>query len=726
VVIGVATGSDTTAPGAISNLATGSSTANSITLSWTAPGDNGSIGTASAYDIRYSTSAINDGNWASAIQATGEPAPQAAGNNQSFVVAGLSSSCTYYFAMKTGDEASVEGRNWSAISNVPTGTTTASGPMVVIGVSAGTDSTAPSAVSNLAAGSPSSNLITLTWTGPGDDGTTGRAWQYDVRYSTSAINSGNWASATQATGEPFPQAPGTSQSFTVTGLSASTTYYFAIKTGDEASNWSAVSNSPSATTSAGSASSETESFGYDILDRLTSVSGAYSESYSYNQIGNMLSKNGSSYTYPSNGVRPHAVSAVGSTSYAYDANGNMTTRGSQTITWDVENRPVTVTGGASFVYDGDGSRVKKTENGQEILYINRYFEKNLTTGTVTTSYYLGDKLIAQRAGTTLNYIHQDHLTGTSIVSTSGGALVSSISFHPYGSARSGDVPTDRKFTGQRLDGTGLYYYGARYYDPTIGRFVSPDPTVPDTRNPQAFNKYSYVINNPTGAIDPSGLDYIFVGGMSTSRKDAGHYESWIRSNLNVSQDEKIVFIPDPCHSIRPSVSERWAEIPIAINSNNLKNVKLIGHSEGAATVVRFLYEYVNDPDMMMNGNLQAVALIDCPTGFVVDNVVRGYDTSMAYDLPSALSARNIKFADIYNEADFVHGSGILPGWEKNTLNYSSSDLWRAKGRSIYPTLLLGGPLFATAWMASEHDYGYHDDWQYSPDVVNYMNNFVGM
>jgi YD repeat-containing protein len=101
--------------------------------------------------------------------------------------------------------------------------------------------------------------------------------------------------------------------------------------------------------------------------------------------------------------------------YAYDCKGNMTTRGSQTITWDAENRPVTVTGGAWFVYDGDGNRVKKTENGQEILYVNKYFEKNLTTGVVTTSYYLGDKLIAQRAGTTLNYIHQDHLTGTTVI-----------------------------------------------------------------------------------------------------------------------------------------------------------------------------------------------------------------------------------------------------------------------------------------------------------------------
>jgi phage gp45-like len=56
----------------------------------------------------------------------------------------------------------------------------------------------------------------------------------------------------------------------------------------------------------------------------------------------------------------------------------MTARGAQIITWDVENRPLTVTGGATFVYNGDGNRVKKTEGGQTILYINQYYEKNIT------------------------------------------------------------------------------------------------------------------------------------------------------------------------------------------------------------------------------------------------------------------------------------------------------------------------------------------------------------
>jgi RHS repeat-associated protein len=68
------------------------------------------------------------------------------------------------------------------------------------------------------------------------------------------------------------------------------------------------------------------------------------------------------------------------------------------------------------------------------------------------------------------------------------------------------VPTDRLFTGQRLDDTGLYYYGARYYDPQIGRFISPDTLVHNFANPQSFNRYSYCLNNPLKYIDPTGFD----------------------------------------------------------------------------------------------------------------------------------------------------------------------------------------------------------------------------
>ena len=111
------------------------------------------------------------------------------------------------------------------------------------------DVTAPDDVLNLGTGTVTTTSIQLTWTSPGDDGATGTATTYDIRYSTTAITEENWASATEATGEPSPQVAGSGESFTVNGLSIATNYYFAIKTSDEASNESAISNVLSAATS---------------------------------------------------------------------------------------------------------------------------------------------------------------------------------------------------------------------------------------------------------------------------------------------------------------------------------------------------------------------------------------------------------------------------------------------------------------------------------------------
>ena len=79
-------------------------------------------------------------------------------------------------------------------------------------------------------------------------------------------------------------------------------------------------------------------------------------------------------------------------------------------------------------------------------------------------------------------------------------------YYPFGVWRNsqGTLDTDKLFTGQRLDDTGLYYYNARYYDATIGRFISADTIVQDITNPQTLNRYSYCLNNPLKYIDPSG------------------------------------------------------------------------------------------------------------------------------------------------------------------------------------------------------------------------------
>ena len=124
--------------------------------------------------------------------------------------------------------------------------------------------------------------------------------------------------------------------------------------------------------------------------------------------------------------------------------------------------------------------------------------------------------IATRVDGTLYYVHSDHLGSTVAVSDAAGQAVGRVQYDPYGEIITSTLPvtlTDRLFTGQRFDSsTGLYYYNARYYDPDpsaslragLGRFIQPDTLVPDPLNPQAWNRFSYVYNNPTSYVDPGG------------------------------------------------------------------------------------------------------------------------------------------------------------------------------------------------------------------------------
>ena len=121
--------------------------------------------------------------------------------------------------------------------------------------------------------------------------------------------------------------------------------------------------------------------------------------------------------------------------------------------------------------------------------------------------FAGQRLAVRQNGV-LFYLHGDRpsatlragLGSTSVATTASGAVAASVRYFAYGTPRGSDpagLPTDHAFAGQKLDrGTGLMYYGARWYDPVIGRFIQADTIVPEPGNPQALNRYSYVLGNP--------------------------------------------------------------------------------------------------------------------------------------------------------------------------------------------------------------------------------------
>ncbi|RMG27945.1 MAG: hypothetical protein D6730_06160 [Bacteroidetes bacterium] len=230
------TPADSQPPAAITDLQSGQATANSIALSWTAPGDDGQNGTATSYDIRYSMAAITPANFSSATQLGQAPAPAAAGTSQSVVVSGLQPASTYFFAIKALDEVP----NTSPISNIVTAFTSAAG--------GGGDAVPPSQITDLGAGFPTANSIRLHWTTTGDDASAGTAAAYELRYSTSMITSANFEQASLYAAVPQPLAAGNEQQMVVNGLAPNTTYYFALKAIDESQNASPMSNIASAST----------------------------------------------------------------------------------------------------------------------------------------------------------------------------------------------------------------------------------------------------------------------------------------------------------------------------------------------------------------------------------------------------------------------------------------------------------------------------------------------
>jgi RHS repeat-associated protein len=276
-----------------------------------------------------------------------------------------------------------------------------------------------------------------------------------------------------------------------------------------------------------------QTFVYDDLNRLTTATatGLYGvHTYSYNKIGNFLTKTGLAqtltYTYGAttrtcNRLMPHAVTGTTdgnvTKTYTYDCNGNLTADGERTLTWDADNKPVSITktgvGTTTFAYSGEGTRVKKVSTTKVVRYAGSY-EDHLDLQQYNVKHILaGTQHIATRVvggpNHGLYFFHGDHL-GSLNVMTRAGVEVQRLTYLPFGetytNAGTADLTFHRfRFTDQEEDlETGLYYYKARYYNPALGRFISPDSVVPEPGDPQSLNRYSYVRNNPLTRIDPTG------------------------------------------------------------------------------------------------------------------------------------------------------------------------------------------------------------------------------
>jgi RHS repeat-associated protein len=202
----------------------------------------------------------------------------------------------------------------------------------------------------------------------------------------------------------------------------------------------------------------------------------------------------------------------GGQTLTYDANGNLITDGTNTYTWNARNQLVAINGAsvaANFSYDGLGRRQGKTINSAsaQFLYDDVNPVQELTGSTVAANVLTGlgiDEYLMRTDSTGAGSFLHDALGSTVALTDVTGSVATTYTYEPFGATTIGGTPSGNPFgyTGRENDGTGLYYYRARYYQPGLQRFISGDPIGFASGD---FNLYAYVRNSPTRFGDPRGL-----------------------------------------------------------------------------------------------------------------------------------------------------------------------------------------------------------------------------
>ncbi|MEM7204197.1 MAG: RHS repeat-associated core domain-containing protein [Planctomycetota bacterium] len=258
------------------------------------------------------------------------------------------------------------------------------------------------------------------------------------------------------------------------------------------------------------------SFGYDANGQLVSVGvpGGSVTTHAYDALGNRTAVIGSSTTsYVVNNLNQYV--SAGAETFTYDANGNLASRtgpsGTTTYRYDFEDRLVQVSGPANVVdytYDPFGRLVSRTASSVTTHFVYdgfRLIAEVDSQGANVARYHYGrhlDEVVAMDREGQRYFFHHDRRGSVRAVSGPGGQLIESMDYDAFGAPAAGSSIANPFLFGARyFDPQGrLYYLRARFYDPRIGRFLSPDPG----GFVDGSNMYVFVGNNPINLRDPDG------------------------------------------------------------------------------------------------------------------------------------------------------------------------------------------------------------------------------
>ena len=287
----------------------------------------------------------------------------------------------------------------------------------------------------------------------------------------------------------------------------------------------------------GNQHSFSETYDYDALHRLESnaVNGITTINYSYDAVGNLLSKSdyATQYDYENGATGgPNAVKRIHRSgswkTFAYDARGNMAQGdGLTSASYNAMDKPTQIVKDGktlNFTYGPQHMRFKQVNGSVTTFYSDKLYEEEVTGTKTTWRTYIDDIAVISQTtneGATIRYTHRDHLGSARVFTDHNGQVEAERNYDPFGKPRlaSGglksfgasklgdlaDAKTNRGFTDhEHLDSVELIHMNGRVYDYSLGRFMSVDPVIQSPTNSQSINPYSYIMNNPLSGTDPTG------------------------------------------------------------------------------------------------------------------------------------------------------------------------------------------------------------------------------
>ena len=271
----------------------------------------------------------------------------------------------------------------------------------------------------------------------------------------------------------------------------------------------------------GTSDAQSCNYTHDELTRISSVNclngptNKWNQNFTYDAFGNITkTTSGPGVSFlPTYNTSKNWITTLPGANPVTDNNGRMTNDGSHTYTWDAANKMVSVDVTTTLTYDALGRMVEKAVGTTytQIVYSPRGRFALMNGQTLQKAFIplpTGAKAVYTSSGLAY-YRHHDHLGSSRLASTPSRTLYSSGAYAPFGEPYAQSGTTNLSFTGQDQDTiSGMHDFLMRKYVPVQGRWLSPDPAglaAASPTNPQTWNRYAYVANNPLSLTDPLGL-----------------------------------------------------------------------------------------------------------------------------------------------------------------------------------------------------------------------------